>query len=51
MTLDEAIEHLEETLADDNHKWSCAECRSEHKQLLGWLKELKLRRELELREG
>lgn len=41
MTLDEAIDHLEETLSNQDHQWSCAECRSEHEQLLNWLKELK----------
>ena len=44
MTLDEAIQHLEETLASRDHKWSCAECKSEHEQLLEWLIELKQRR-------
>ena len=44
MTLDEAIQHLEETLASKDHKWSCAECKSEHEQLLEWLIELKQRR-------
>lgn len=42
MTLNEAIEHLEETLKDDNHKWSCDECKQEHEQLLHWLMELQL---------
>lgn len=41
MTLDDAILHLEETLADPKHEWSCASCREEHVQLLEWLKELK----------
>lgn len=41
MRLEEAIDHLEEMLADENHEWSCEECRKEHEQLLGWLKELK----------
>lgn len=40
MKLEEAIIHLEETLADPHHVWSCAECKAEHKQLLEWLKEL-----------
>lgn len=44
MTLDEAIEHLEETLTNSDHRWSCAECKSEHEQLLKWLIELKQRR-------
>lgn len=41
MRLEEAIDHLEEMLANENHEWSCEECRKEHEQLLGWLKELK----------
>lgn len=41
MRLEEAIDHLEEMLADENHEWTCEECRQEHEQLLGWLKELK----------
>ena len=45
MTLDDAIDHLEETLIDSDHRWSCAECKSEHEQLLKWLIELKHRRE------
>lgn len=44
MTLNEAIEHLEETLTNSDHRWSCAECKSEHEQLLKWLIELKQRR-------
>lgn len=40
MKLEEAIDHLEEMLADENHEWPCEECRNEHEQLLGWLKEL-----------
>ena len=40
MRLEEAIDHLEEMLADENHEWPCDECREEHEQLLGWLKEL-----------
>lgn len=40
MRLEEAIDHLEEMLADENHEWPCDECL-EHEQLLGWLKELK----------
>ena len=43
MTLQEAIEHLEEKLAEDN--WSCKECKKEHEQLLEWLIELKNWRE------
>ena len=45
MTIEEAIKHLEDTLADDNHDWGCVECRKEHEQLLSWLKELKDLRE------
>lgn len=45
MTLEEAIKHLEETLNNPNHEWSCAECKAEHEQLLAWLKELKELRE------
>ena len=41
MTLDDAIQHLKETLSDENHEWSCEECKQEHKQLLEWLTELK----------
>lgn len=39
MTLEEAIKHLEETLADPGHDWGCEECKAEHEQLLEWLKE------------
>jgi hypothetical protein len=41
MRLEEAIDHLEEMLADENHEWPCDQCREEHEQLLGWLQELK----------
>lgn len=41
MTLNEAIIHLEETLTDPSHVWSCSECKAEHAQLLEWLKELR----------
>lgn len=47
MIFDEAIKHLEETLSDKNHKWSCESCKQEHEQLLEWLKELKVRRDEE----
>lgn len=40
MTLDEAIDHLKESLADPGH-FSCAECAEQHVQLLSWLEELK----------
>lgn len=43
MTLPEAIQHLQETLADPNH-FSCEECRQEYEQLLAWLIELYARR-------
>ena len=39
MTLDEAIEHLENSIK--NKEFSCESCKEEHKQLLGWLKELR----------
>lgn len=41
MTLDEAINHLDETLEDDSRIWSCEECKQEHVQLRKWLIELK----------
>ena len=41
MKLEEAIEHLEETLNNPEHEWSCAECKAEHEQLLEWLKDYK----------
>lgn len=43
MTLDEAIEHLEDSLK--NKEFSCESCREDHEQLLEWLKELKTHRE------
>lgn len=45
MKLDEAINHLEESLADQSHDWGCEECKREHEQLLEWLRELKELRE------
>lgn len=39
MTLDEAIEHLEDSIK--NKEFSCESCKEEHKQLLKWLKELR----------
>ena len=45
MTLDEAIEHLQDKLNEYN--WSCEECRQEHLQLYLWLIELRERREIE----
>lgn len=38
MTLEEAIDHLQESLI--NKEWDCQECRQEHEQLLEWLIEL-----------
>jgi len=40
MTLDEAIKHLEEKTDDKDYEWPCEECKQDHEQLLGWLKEL-----------
>ena len=45
MTLDEAIKHLQEVIEQDD--FSCAECKSEHEQLLEWLIELRERREVD----
>ena len=45
MTLEEAIQHLKESLADPTHKWSCEECKQEHEKLLAFLQELKKYRE------
>lgn len=39
MTLNEAIEHLEDLLK--NKEFSCESCKEEHEQLLIWLKELR----------
>ena len=41
MTLEEAIKHLDESLADPGHDWGCEECKGEHEQLLEWLRELR----------
>jgi len=49
MTLTEAIEHLKESLSDQNHEWSCVECKKEHEQLLRWLEELKEIKDLKKR--
>lgn len=38
MTLQEAINHLQELLTED--KFDCEKCKKEHQQLLGWLLEL-----------
>jgi hypothetical protein len=45
MHLNEAIQHLKESLADPTHKWGCEECKAEHEQLLVFLQELKKYRE------
>ena len=41
MTLEEAIQHIKESLADPTHKWGCEECKAEHEQLLEWLEDYK----------
>lgn len=41
MTLEEAIQHLKESLADPTHNWGCEECKAEHEQLLEWLEDYK----------
>ena len=41
MSLDEAIEHLNETLSSTDRMWSCDSCRREHEQLRNWLIELR----------
>lgn len=41
MNLEEAIKHLEATLEDSTHIWSCENCKEEHEQLLTWLLELR----------
>ena len=41
MTLDEAIEHLNDTLNSTDRMWSCESCRKEHEQLRNWLIELR----------
>ena len=41
ITLEEAIQHLKDSLSDDSRKWSCEQCRHEHEQLLEWLEDLK----------
>lgn len=56
MTLDEAIKHAEEVMAENLEKTkdrnasdpiaiSCGECADNHRQLATWLKELKAHRE------
>lgn len=39
------IEHLKEVLNDPDREWSCEECKQDHIRLLGYLEELKRRRE------
>ena len=41
MSLDEAIEHLNDTLNSTDRIWSCDSCRREHEQLRNWLIELR----------
>ena len=41
MTLDEAIEHLNDTLNSTDKMWSCDSCKREHEQLRNWLIELR----------
>lgn len=41
MTLEEAIQHLDEVLSDKDRWEGCTECMNEHKQLKEWLIELK----------
>lgn len=41
MSLDEAIQHLKETLTDPAHEWGCEECKAEHEQLLEWMEDYK----------
>ena len=42
MSLQEAIDHLKEKLSGG--EFNCDECKNQHKQLLGWLEELKASR-------
>ena len=41
MTVDEAIEHLNDTLNSTDKMWSCDSCKREHEQLRNWLIELR----------
>lgn len=41
MELTDAINHLNESLADPTHKWGCEGCKQEHEQLLEWLEDYK----------
>ena len=45
MTIDEAIRHCEEKARE----LGCTECAQEHRQLAGWLRELKFRRKQQLK--
>ena len=44
MTLQDAIEHLNDTLSDNNRQWCNDDCKKEHIQLRDWLIELQERR-------
>lgn len=41
MELNDAINHLKESIANPTHKWGCEECKAEHEQLLEWLEDYK----------
>lgn len=41
MDLEEVVKDLGEKIDDKDFEWPSEECRQEHEQLLGWLKELK----------
>lgn len=43
MDLEEAISHLKELI--DNHDFDCVKCKRDHEALLGFLEELKQRRD------
>jgi len=52
MTLDEAIKHAEEVANREREDWVyCIKCAEEHKQLVGWLKELKTYKEQKPKTG
>ena len=46
MTLDEAIQHSEETAERLGKQGKCKACAAEHRQLAEWLKELRGLREV-----
>ena len=46
MDIQEAIEHLNDVLNDDDRWTDCAECKAEHEQLREWLEELQKYREI-----